>query len=65
MGHVPKRIARAIGLGPAELLSFEMSEASRHLGVDCPIQKRDRKSGARKRSQMETERERQALRSAG
>ena len=65
MGHVPKRIARAIGLGPAELLSFEMSEASRHLGVDCPIQKRDRKSGARKRSQMETERERQAFRSAG
>jgi len=26
--------------------------------IDCPIQKRDRKSGARKRSQQETERER-------
>jgi DNA (cytosine-5)-methyltransferase 1 len=52
---------KAIPLGDPALLSFEMSEAAAFWGIECPIQKRDRKSGARKRSQQETERERLSI----
>ena len=41
-----------------KLLTMEMSHAAKFWGIACPIQKRDRKSGARKRTQQETERER-------
>lgn len=58
MGVSPKPVAQAIPLGDETLLSMEMSQAAGFWGVDCPIQKRDRKSGARKRSQTETERDR-------
>lgn len=64
MGYSPRPISKAIELGDPRLLSFEMSEAADRLGVECPNQKRDRKSGARKRSQIETERARLAMLSA-
>lgn len=55
MDITPNRIAIPIPLMDASLLRMEMSQASAHWSVECPIQKRDRKSGARKRSQSETE----------
>lgn len=53
-GHDP------IPLGDPSLLSMEMSEAASFWGIPAPIQKRDRKSGARKRTQLQTEAERLA-----
>ncbi len=58
IGIVPKQSNNAIALGNPALLSMDMSEAAAYCGVESPIQKRDRKSGARKRSQIETETER-------
>jgi DNA (cytosine-5)-methyltransferase 1 len=58
MGVTPRALVEAIPLGDPKLLSMEMSHAADFWGIACPIQKRDRKSGARKRTQMETERER-------
>ncbi|MGL4398650.1 MAG: DNA cytosine methyltransferase [Luteolibacter sp.] len=58
MGVIPQGPAEAIPLGHPALLSMDMSQASFHLEVDIPIQKRDRKSGARKRTQKQTEEER-------
>jgi DNA (cytosine-5)-methyltransferase 1 len=58
MGITPKAIKEPIPLGDPAMVSLEMSQAAGYWGVDCPIQKRDRKSGARKRTQQETERER-------
>jgi DNA (cytosine-5)-methyltransferase 1 len=58
MGIEPKAIKVPLPLGDPSLLSLEMSQAAEFWGVNCPIQKRDRKSGARKRTQQETERER-------
>lgn len=56
----PHRPAKALALGHPALLSMDMSRAAFHLEVDVPIQRRDRKSGARKRSQLQTEVERLA-----
>ena len=47
----------SIPLGSSDLLRFGMTEAAAHWGVDVPISRRDRKSGARKRKQREIERE--------
>ncbi|MFM2198502.1 MAG: hypothetical protein RLZZ505_1934 [Verrucomicrobiota bacterium] len=58
MGFTPLALLEDIPLGDTKLLSMEMSHAAEFWGIACPIQKRDRKSGARKRTQMETERER-------
>lgn len=58
IGFSPAAIIDPIALGDPSLLSLEMSNAAKFWGIDCPIQKRDRKSGARKRTQQETERER-------
>lgn len=55
-----RRNRQAIPLGDPRLLSLEMSEAAEFWGIERPIQRRDRKSGARKRSQAETEAERLA-----
>ena len=55
MGITPNRVAMPLPLGDPGLLRMEMSQASAQLSVERPIQKRDRKSGARKRSQTETE----------
>ncbi len=60
MKVVPKPISTSLALGHTDLLKMEMSQAATYWGVDSPIQTRDRKSGARKRSQAETEAERLA-----
>jgi len=60
LGVVPMRPEKAIDLGNPELLRMGMSEASAHWGIETPIGKRDRKSGARKRKQVDIEAERLA-----
>lgn len=55
LGITPKLIGQSLALGDPGLLRMEMSQASAYWNVSCPIQTRDRKSGARKRSQSETE----------
>jgi DNA (cytosine-5)-methyltransferase 1 len=57
-GLVPLPVKKAIALGDPRLLTMEMSEASAYWGIPCPIQKRDRKSGASKRPQWQTEMDR-------
>ena len=55
LGYEPRRIDDAIELGDEALLYTRMSEAAQAFGVDAPPMRRDRKSGAKKRSQAETE----------
>ena len=55
MGIAPQSVEAPISLGAPELLHADMSQAAAYWNVSVPIQKRDRKSGARKRTQMETE----------
>jgi DNA (cytosine-5)-methyltransferase 1 len=55
LAKFPTRPARTVELGDTTLLYMEMSEAAEHFGVEAPSSKRDRKSGAKKRSQKETE----------
>jgi DNA (cytosine-5)-methyltransferase 1 len=64
MGISPKRSAFAVNLGKEEFLRFEMSEAASTLGVLVPIARRDKKSGARKRKQVEIEDQHEKLRAA-
>lgn len=58
LGIKPRRETVPVPLGDPTLLTLEMSHAAAFWGVDSPTQKRDRKSGAKKRSQTETEAER-------
>ncbi|MCB1089134.1 MAG: DNA cytosine methyltransferase, partial [Verrucomicrobiae bacterium] len=60
LGFSPVRSDCPVELGDPNLLALEMAAAADYWGIPCPIQKRDRKSGARKRSQMETEKARLA-----
>lgn len=55
MGCEPRPCEGAIVLGDKALLRMDISSASEYWKVQRPIGKRDRKSGARKRSQRETE----------
>lgn len=55
MGIKPHASKKILKLGDSKLLGLEMSHAAEYWGIECPIQKRDRKSGAKKRSQAETE----------
>lgn len=59
-GIIPQKATSPIPLGDTKLLAMEMSEASEFWDVPCPIQTRDRKSGAKKRPQWQTEIERLA-----
>ena len=47
-----------IKLGDPSLLAFDLSAAATHFGIEPPPSRRDRKSGARKRKQIDIERER-------
>ena len=58
IGYVPRPAEDPVALGDPALLGLDMRSASEYWGVPVPIGNRDRKSGARKRSQEETERER-------
>ena len=53
----PERPKGAMPLGPLPLLMMGMAEAARHFGIPVPIGNRDRKSGSRKRTQLEVEAE--------
>jgi DNA (cytosine-5)-methyltransferase 1 len=64
MGITPKQPHLPVALGDPTLLSMEMSQASAYWGVACPTQKRDRQSGAKKRSQAQTELDRLSRSSA-
>ena len=55
IGYKPKRVRQVIALGDPALLYTRMSQAAGTFGVEVPIMRRDRKSGAKKRSQAETE----------
>ncbi len=58
LGKVPTRPATTVSLGDAELLSLSVSGAARHFGVEPLPSRRDRKSGKKKRRQIDIERER-------
>lgn len=58
MGITPPRPLEIMPLGHPALLAMDMSRAAFHLEIEVPIQRRDRKSGARKRTQLQTEAER-------
>ncbi len=60
LGVKPVRPDIVIELGDPALLRMGMSQAAEYWGIESPIGRRDRKSGARKRKQHETEAERLA-----
>lgn len=55
LGSEPSRPEILVELGDKALLSLEMKEAAAHFGVPAPKTRRDKKSGAKKRKQHETE----------
>lgn len=57
-GVTPARPTEIVPLGEVRLLEMEMSQAAAHFGVPVPIGARDRKSGSRKRKQIDIERAR-------
>ena len=57
LGIAPTRPTGSIPLGSPDLLGMDMTDAAAHWRVDVPIAKRDRKSGATKRTQQEVERD--------
>ena len=61
LGATPNRPAGTVKLGDRALLTLDLSAAARHFGVEPPPSRRDRKSGARKRKQIDIERERLGL----
>ena len=61
LGVVPSRPDGPLTLGDPNLLTHNLSSAAAHFGVEVPPSRRDRKSGARKRKQIEIEEERLAL----
>lgn len=56
----PSRPESNLALGDELLLSFDMSGAADYFGVEAPPSRRDRKSGAKKRKQIDIEYERRA-----
>lgn len=64
LGVVPSRPSEAIALGNPALLEMDVSKASAHFGIEPPRTGRDRKSGAKKRKQIDIETERISARVA-
>ncbi len=64
LGMTPIRPKAAIPLGDPALLSLDLSGAAKYFGVEPPPSRRDRKSGAKKRKQIDIERERLAGRAS-
>lgn len=56
MGRAVRSPRKKIELGDTDLLYKDMGGASRYWGIEAPIGGRDRKSGAKKRTQEEIER---------
>lgn len=55
MGVTPSPVGETAAMGDDGLLGMTVSEAARYFGIKSPGGRRDRKSGARKRSQAEIE----------
>ena len=60
LGLKPTQPCQVLSLGDETLLSLDLSGAAAHFGVKAPPSRRDQKSGAKKRKQIDIERERQA-----
>lgn len=60
LGIAPVRVDETVCLGDERLLALDLSGAAAHFGVEAPRSRRDQKSGAKKRKQIEIERERLA-----
>ena len=60
LDYKPSRPSKSVELGDEGLLSLDMTGAAEYFGVDAPPSRRDRKSGAKKRKQVDIERERMA-----
>lgn len=60
LGVQARRPAETISLGDVSLLNMDLSSASAHFDVEAPASRRDRKSGAKKRKQVDIEKERLA-----
>lgn len=60
LGYEPMRPFETVELGSTDLLGMTVSQASAHFGIAAPPSKRDRKSGAKKRKQIDIERVRLA-----
>lgn len=58
LGVNPSTPESVVDLGEESLLQMTVSEAANYFGVEAPVARRDRKSGAKKRKQIEIERER-------
>lgn len=58
LGIEPITPAESISLGNPKLLRFDMSEAAEHFGIEAPPSRRTKKSGAKKRKQVDIEAER-------
>ncbi len=58
LGMAPTPAETTLSLGNSGLLALDISAAAAHFEVDPPPSRRDRKSGARKRKQVDIERER-------
>lgn len=58
LGLEPSKPSQTLALGEEELLSLDLSGASAHFGVKAPPSRRNKKSGAKKRKQIDIERER-------
>lgn len=61
LGMSPSRPDSVVALGDPALLECDLTRAAEYFGVAAPPSKRDRKSGAKKRKQIEIEAERIAL----
>ncbi|MGJ8589765.1 MAG: DNA cytosine methyltransferase [Yoonia sp.] len=57
LGVEPTKPSDSLALGDPELLKLDLSRASKRFGIARPTNRRDRKSGAKKRKQEEIERE--------
>ena len=55
LGAIPTRPDSVLALGDPNLLTHNLSGAAAHFGVAAPPSRRDRKSGAKKRKQIEIE----------
>ncbi len=55
LGVMPSRPFEVLDLGSTDLLRYTVTQASRHFGIAAPSSKRDRKSGAKKRKQVDIE----------
>ena len=60
LGYAPSRPEEIVALGDEALLSLDLSAAAAHFGVKAPPSRRNQKSGATKRRQLDIERERLA-----